>query len=160
MYMQQKCMGVPCRAPWITGWSCPTILNIARWVELFRSGRESTADIHCSERSMSIHTDMSVAITEQCMDDYRHWTVNELTKHTQFLSLQISKFHDKTYNCTRLVWSGYYTSWMKCQKWMHYETCYINLEQFCHEGDSMLKRMIKINEIWGRAWLKCHHPTS
>lgn len=26
---------------------------------------------------------MSVAITEQCMDDERHWIVNELTKNTQ-----------------------------------------------------------------------------
>lgn len=49
----------------------------------------STADIHDSKCSTSIHTDMSGAITEQCMDDERHWIVNELTKH-----MQISKTID------------------------------------------------------------------
>jgi len=43
----------------------------------------SNADILGSTCSTSIHTDMSVAITEQCMDDERHWIVNELTKNTQ-----------------------------------------------------------------------------
>jgi hypothetical protein len=41
----------------------------------------STADIHGSKSSISIHTDMSVAITEQYMNDDSHWFVNELTKH-------------------------------------------------------------------------------
>lgn len=42
----------------------------------------STADMHHGRCSVSVHIDMSVAITEQCMDKDRHWTVKEMAKHT------------------------------------------------------------------------------
>jgi hypothetical protein len=29
-----------------------------------------------------LHTDMTVALTEQCMDEDRHWTVKDLAEHT------------------------------------------------------------------------------
>jgi len=34
---------------------------------------------------MSVCTDMSEAVTEQCMDEDWHWPVKELAKHTGFL---------------------------------------------------------------------------
>jgi hypothetical protein len=45
--------------------------TVARWVQAFRSRRVSTVDVHCSGHSVPIHTDMSVAIIEQCMDEDR-----------------------------------------------------------------------------------------
>lgn len=43
----------------------------------------STADMHCSGHSVSIHTDMSLAIIEQCMDGDRHWTAKKLAEHAE-----------------------------------------------------------------------------
>jgi hypothetical protein len=37
------------------------------------------------------------------------------------------------------------------QQWMRCETCYISLEQFCHEGDSMLNWIVATDKIWARS---------
>jgi transposase len=52
----------------------------ARWVQAFKTGRVSTANIHHSGHAVSIQTDMCVAIIEQCMKEDRRWTVKELAE--------------------------------------------------------------------------------
>ena len=81
-----------------------------RWVQTYRRWRVSTADIHGSKLSMSTHTDMSVAITEQCMDDERHceWINQAYTGFQDYRS-------PKSMIRRRFLWSGCDTSWIKCK---------------------------------------------
>ena len=54
-----------------------------RWVKAFRGGRMSTADMPCSGHSVSIHIGISVTMIEQCMEEYRHWTVKALAERME-----------------------------------------------------------------------------
>jgi len=47
---------------------------------MFMSVRVPPADVHCSACSMSVHTDMSVAMTEQSTAEDMHGSVNKLGK--------------------------------------------------------------------------------
>jgi hypothetical protein len=47
--------------------------TVARWIQAFRIGGVSTAYMHHNGCSMSVHTDMSVANSEQCVDKNRYW---------------------------------------------------------------------------------------
>ncbi|PSN39059.1 hypothetical protein C0J52_10099 [Blattella germanica] len=56
--------------------------TVARWVAAFKQGRESTANLPRSGRSMSANKNVSVAVVEQCLEEDRRWTVLELAQHT------------------------------------------------------------------------------
>jgi hypothetical protein len=47
--------------------------TVARWIQAFRIGGMSTAYMCHNRCSMSVHTDMSVANSEQCEDKNRYW---------------------------------------------------------------------------------------
>jgi hypothetical protein len=71
--------------------------TMARWVEAFKRGRVSTADLHCSGRSVLLaHKDVSVTVIKQCLMDDRRWTVTELAQHTVFLRRQCTEFYGRT----------------------------------------------------------------
>jgi len=95
----------------------------ARWLQAFRSGRISTADIHHGRRYVSIQIDKWVVITEQCIDEDR-------LSIWRFLRVQCSKPYDRTLRCTRLPSSEYHIIWMLCNRGMHYKTSHTNLELF------------------------------
>lgn len=42
----------------------------------------STADAHCRVCSVCVHTDVSVDVTEQYLNEEGHCTVKELAEHT------------------------------------------------------------------------------
>ena len=87
--------------------------SVARWVKAFRGGRVSTADMHCSGHSVSIHIDMSVTMIEWCMDEDRHWTVKALAEHRDFW-VYIAALFTVTWKYTRLLPSGCNSIWMRC----------------------------------------------
>jgi len=49
-------MGMLSRAKWSIGWLCPTILNVARWVQAFKSQQVLAADMLHSGQSLSVVT--------------------------------------------------------------------------------------------------------
>lgn len=56
--------------------------TIATWVQEFRSGRGSTSAMHRTGPCVSVHTDVSVVVIEQSMDEDRHWSVQEIADET------------------------------------------------------------------------------
>jgi hypothetical protein len=56
--------------------------TVAWKVWAFIGGKVLTANKHHSGFPVSLHTNMSVIITEQCRKEDRLWTVQELAKHT------------------------------------------------------------------------------
>ena len=57
--------------------------NVARWVEIFKCAHVATVDLPCSGCPESAHTEVQVAVVENCLtDDERHWTVVKLSAHS------------------------------------------------------------------------------
>ena len=55
------------------------------------SGKVSTADMHYSGRCVSVNTDMSLAITERCMDKDMCWSVKEFAEHVRISHCTVHK---------------------------------------------------------------------
>lgn len=66
--------------------------TLARWVQVFKSWKVSTANMPCSGYSAPVHTDMSVVINGQCTVEDRHWTMKELAKHTRISKSAVIHF--------------------------------------------------------------------
>lgn len=126
--------------------------TVARWVEAFKRGRVSTADLHRSGRSVSAHKDVSVAVIEQCLMDDRRWTVTELAQHTGIPASTVRRILRQDLKMRKIAakWVPHHLH--ETQKWTRYETCRINLERFHQEGNGMLNRIIAIDETWARAY--------
>lgn len=67
--------------------------TVTRWVQAFKSGIISTADIYRSGRSLSVHTDVFVAINELCRDEDRR------CEGISRAVLLCSEFYDRTHKC-------------------------------------------------------------
>jgi len=52
--------------------------TIATWVQKFKIGRGSTSAMHCTGPCVSVHTNVSVVVFEQSLDEDRHWSVKEI----------------------------------------------------------------------------------
>jgi hypothetical protein len=74
-------------------------------MQVFRCGRVPTAGCHWSGRSVAVDTVMAVAITEQRMDEERHWTVKELAEHAvlaEYGALNFTIGLKNTQDCCRM----------------------------------------------------------
>ena len=122
--------------------------TVAWWVGAFKEGRESTADLPRSGRSVSANKDASVAVVEEDM----RWTVLELAQHTGIPASSVCLILRQDLNVRKITakWVPHHLT--EVQKWTRYKMCRSNLERFHREGNGMLNRIIAIDETWARAY--------
>ena len=56
--------------------------TVARWAAEFQRGRVASADMRRTGRPRTVRTDVAGAVTEQCLEDDRRWSLQELQAHT------------------------------------------------------------------------------
>ncbi|PSN47906.1 hypothetical protein C0J52_03370 [Blattella germanica] len=56
--------------------------TVARWVAAFESGREATKDKPRTGRPRTVRTDVSRAVIQQCLENDRRWSLQELATET------------------------------------------------------------------------------
>jgi hypothetical protein len=96
-YLSPKSTVVSCRAMWSIRSLCYSVLNPCKVVTGIQKQKSANCQHALQWTSAFVHTDVSVAINGQWMDEDRHWTMWELTKHTGISnSLQCFKFYDIT----------------------------------------------------------------
>ncbi|PSN43656.1 hypothetical protein C0J52_16680, partial [Blattella germanica] len=115
--------------------------TVARWVAAFESGREATKDKPRTGRPRTVRTDVSRAVTQQCLENDRRWSLQDLATETgidQATVLTILR-HDLHMRKIAAKWVPHALT--EQQKWNRYETCH-----------KMLNRIIAIDETWARAY--------
>jgi hypothetical protein len=111
---------------------------VARKVQAFIGGKVWIANMHHSGCPVSVHTNMSVTINEQCRKKDRFWTVHELAKHTGISPSIVHWILWQDLNSAGLLQSGYYLISTRCNSECAMEYVSINPARFTHKGD-MLK---------------------
>ena len=126
--------------------------TVARWVAAFESGREASKDKPRTGRPRTVRTDVSRAIIQQCLENDRRWSLQELATETGIDQATVHKIlrHDLHMRKIAAKWVPHALT--EQQKWTRYETCRVNLERYEREGDIMLNRIIAIDETWARAY--------
>ncbi|PSN48583.1 hypothetical protein C0J52_14663 [Blattella germanica] len=56
--------------------------TVARWVAAFKSGREATKDKPRTGRPRTVRTDVSRAVIQQCLENDRRWSLQQLATET------------------------------------------------------------------------------
>jgi len=56
--------------------------TVARWIQTFKQGRVSTADLPRTGRPVAMDQDIRTMVIEQCLLEDRRWTLMELQERT------------------------------------------------------------------------------
>ena len=85
--------------------------TVARCVQEFKSGRVFTAAMHRSGPCVSVHTDVSVFVFEQSMDEDRRWSVKELADETAICGSRVLRTLTQDFRLHRIAAKGCHIIW-------------------------------------------------
>ena len=125
---------------------------------VFQRGRVASGDMCRTGRPRTVCTDVARAMTAQCLEDVRRWSLQELQAHTGIDHATVHKILREDLHRRKIAAKWVPRALTEQQKWCRYETC-IHQERYQNEGENLLNNIITIDEIWVWAYepeLKLH----
>jgi len=124
--------------------------TVARWVKLFREGRDSIQD---SRRSGRPHVDNhTIQLLASLLDVERRWTAPELAAEVGLCHKTVLHIlHDILgYRKIAEHWGPHKLS--EVQQWQRYAIAQDLLNRYQREGDAFLGRIVTLDETWARSY--------
>jgi len=124
--------------------------TVARWVKLFREGRDSIQDSHRSGRP---HVDdHTIELLASLLDVERRWTAQELAAEVGVCHKTVLHIlHDILgYRKIAAHWVPHTLS--EVQQWQRYAIAQDLLNRYQREGDDFLGRIVTLDETWAHSY--------
>ncbi|PNF35582.1 hypothetical protein B7P43_G02399 [Cryptotermes secundus] len=123
---------------------------VARWVKLFREGRDAVqASRHSGRPHVDNHT---IQLLASLMDVDRRWAVRELAAEVGVCHKTVLHIlHDILGYCKIAArWVPHTMS--EVQQWQRYAIAQDLLDRYHKEGDNFLGRIVTLDETWARSY--------